>query len=191
MYSTCCCCVSLRELSFVPHMCDHFSFWIYRFTPGCSKSHLPSFMTAQEELKAKGVELTICVATNDAYVMEVRWRRWGEKVIDISCSQSDPFCVALYCSCVLCDRPGGVRREAPTQAFVSCRMTRESWPKHSVWNCLPLSCCAWNVFHWLRTMARLRITLALPNNLLILGHLPSCHPFRDEHSLSKQHSNSH
>ena len=29
-------------------------------------------MNAQEELKAKGVELTICVATNDAYVMEVR-----------------------------------------------------------------------------------------------------------------------
>ena len=41
------------------------------FTPGCSKSHLPSFMTAQDELKAKGVELTICIATNDAYVMEV------------------------------------------------------------------------------------------------------------------------
>mmetsp|Transcript_19995 Transcript_19995/g.25766 ORF Transcript_19995/g.25766 Transcript_19995/m.25766 type:complete len:161 (-) Transcript_19995:190-672(-) len=43
------------------------------FTPGCSKSHLPSFMTAQDELKAKGVDLTICVATNDAYVMEA----WG------------------------------------------------------------------------------------------------------------------
>lgn len=42
------------------------------FTPGCSKSHLPSFITAQDELKAKGVELTICIATNDAYVMEVR-----------------------------------------------------------------------------------------------------------------------
>lgn len=41
------------------------------FTPGCSKSHLPSFMTAQDELKAKGVELTICIATNDPYVMEV------------------------------------------------------------------------------------------------------------------------
>lgn len=41
------------------------------FTPGCSKSHLPSFIEAQEELKAKGVELTICVATNDAFVMEV------------------------------------------------------------------------------------------------------------------------
>jgi peroxiredoxin len=43
------------------------------FTPGCSKSHLPSFITAQDELKAKGVELTICIATNDAYVMEA----WG------------------------------------------------------------------------------------------------------------------
>jgi len=44
------------------------------FTPGCSKSHLPSFITAQDDLKAKGVELTICVATNDAYVMQA----WGE-----------------------------------------------------------------------------------------------------------------
>lgn len=41
------------------------------FTPGCSKSHLPSFIDAQDELKGKGVELTICIATNDAYVMEV------------------------------------------------------------------------------------------------------------------------
>jgi peroxiredoxin len=41
------------------------------FTPGCSKSHLPSFITAQDELKAKGIALTICIATNDAYVMEV------------------------------------------------------------------------------------------------------------------------
>ena len=43
------------------------------FTPGCSKSHLPSFMDAQADLKAKGVDLTICIATNDAYVMEA----WG------------------------------------------------------------------------------------------------------------------
>ena len=43
------------------------------FTPGCSKSHLPSFIDAQDELKAKGVDMTICVATNDAYVMEA----WG------------------------------------------------------------------------------------------------------------------
>jgi 2-Cys peroxiredoxin 5 len=43
------------------------------FTPGCSKSHLPSFIEAQNDLKAKGVDLTVCVATNDAWVMEA----WG------------------------------------------------------------------------------------------------------------------
>jgi peroxiredoxin len=42
------------------------------FTPGCSKSHLPSFMEAAADLKAKGVDMILCVATNDAYVMEVR-----------------------------------------------------------------------------------------------------------------------
>ena len=41
------------------------------FTPGCSKSHLPSFIDAQNELKAKGIEMTICIATNDVYVMDV------------------------------------------------------------------------------------------------------------------------
>eukprot|EP00814_Leptocylindrus_danicus_P018260 CAMPEP_0116038186 /NCGR_PEP_ID=MMETSP0321-20121206/22615_1 /TAXON_ID=163516 /ORGANISM="Leptocylindrus danicus var. danicus, Strain B650" /LENGTH=164 /DNA_ID=CAMNT_0003516765 /DNA_START=436 /DNA_END=930 /DNA_ORIENTATION=- len=44
------------------------------FTPGCSKSHLPSFITAMDELKAKGVETIICTATNDAFVMEA----WGK-----------------------------------------------------------------------------------------------------------------
>lgn len=43
------------------------------FTPGCSKSHLPSFMEAQSDLATKGVDLTLCVATNDAYTMEA----WG------------------------------------------------------------------------------------------------------------------
>jgi peroxiredoxin len=41
------------------------------FTPGCSKSHLPSFIKAQDDLKAKGIDMTICIATNDLYVMEV------------------------------------------------------------------------------------------------------------------------
>jgi peroxiredoxin len=45
------------------------------FTPGCSKSHLPSFMEAQADLKAKGVDMIICIATNDVYVMEA----WGRE----------------------------------------------------------------------------------------------------------------
>merc|ERR1712232_722653 len=45
------------------------------FTPGCSKSHLPSFITAKDELKEKGVDMIICVATNDLFVMEA----WGNQ----------------------------------------------------------------------------------------------------------------
>jgi hypothetical protein len=41
------------------------------FTPGCSKSHVPSFITAYDELLSKGIDIIICIATNDAYVMEV------------------------------------------------------------------------------------------------------------------------
>lgn len=44
------------------------------FTPGCSKSHLPSFVNSFDELKQKGVDSIICTATNDAHVM----RFWGE-----------------------------------------------------------------------------------------------------------------
>eukprot|EP00934_Nitzschia_sp_Nitz4_P000431 Nitzschia sp. Nitz4//scaffold264_size26629//9335//14112//NITZ4_008233-RA/size26629-processed-gene-0.34-mRNA-1//-1//CDS//3329544794//431//frame0 len=45
------------------------------FTPGCSKSHVPSFIEAQAALKEKGVDLTICIATNDSFVMEA----WGKQ----------------------------------------------------------------------------------------------------------------
>jgi peroxiredoxin len=49
------------------------------FTPGCSKSHLPSFISAQHDLKEKGVEMTICIATNDLFVMEAWGRESGGK----------------------------------------------------------------------------------------------------------------
>ena len=44
------------------------------FTPTCSKAHLPSYITKSAELKAMGVEVIACVATNDAWVMQA----WGE-----------------------------------------------------------------------------------------------------------------
>lgn len=42
------------------------------FTPSCSKAHLPSFIEHYDELKAAGVDLVICTATNDPFVM-VAW----------------------------------------------------------------------------------------------------------------------
>lgn len=39
------------------------------FTPGCSMNHVPSFIEGRQELANAGVDLIICTATNDPYVM--------------------------------------------------------------------------------------------------------------------------
>jgi 2-Cys peroxiredoxin 5 len=44
------------------------------FTPGCSKTHLPGYVTDAEALAAKGIEVIACVSVNDAFVMAA----WGE-----------------------------------------------------------------------------------------------------------------
>ncbi|KAI0218033.1 Peroxiredoxin-5, mitochondrial [Lamellibrachia satsuma] len=43
------------------------------FTPGCSKTHLPGYLEKADELKAKGVNVIVCVAVNDSFVMDA----WG------------------------------------------------------------------------------------------------------------------
>ena len=44
------------------------------FTPGCSKTHLPGYVAAADDLKAKGVNEIACVSVNDPFVMEA----WGK-----------------------------------------------------------------------------------------------------------------
>jgi 2-Cys peroxiredoxin 5 len=45
------------------------------FTPGCSKTHLPGYVEAAEDLKGEGVEEIVCVAVNDPFVMKA----WGQQ----------------------------------------------------------------------------------------------------------------
>ena len=44
------------------------------FTPTCSMNHLPGFVAAAEQIKAKGVDTIACVAVNDVHVMNA----WGK-----------------------------------------------------------------------------------------------------------------
>ena len=44
------------------------------FTPTCSVSHLPGYVVAADEFKAKDVDAIICLSVNDAFVMNA----WGE-----------------------------------------------------------------------------------------------------------------
>ena len=39
------------------------------FTPGCSNTHLPSFLKDYDNIKSKGVDKIICLSVNDAFVM--------------------------------------------------------------------------------------------------------------------------
>ena len=40
------------------------------FTPGCSNTHLPGYVAKADAIKAKGVSEIICVAVDNAFVMD-------------------------------------------------------------------------------------------------------------------------
>ena len=44
------------------------------FTPGCSKSHCPSFVLGAARLLQKGIDAVYCTAVNDAFVLDA----WAE-----------------------------------------------------------------------------------------------------------------
>lgn len=44
------------------------------FTPTCSAAHLPGYVVHADDIKAKGVDEIVCLAVNDAFVMDA----WGK-----------------------------------------------------------------------------------------------------------------
>ncbi len=44
------------------------------FSPTCSEQHLPGYIAKADEIRAKGVDDILCVAVNDAFVMNA----WGK-----------------------------------------------------------------------------------------------------------------
>jgi glutaredoxin/glutathione-dependent peroxiredoxin len=46
------------------------------FTPTCSKTHLPGYVSKSDEIKAKGVDAIVCLSVNDPFVMNA----WAEQL---------------------------------------------------------------------------------------------------------------
>ncbi len=44
------------------------------FTPTCSMAHLPGYVVAFDDFKAKGVDTIVCLSVNDVFVMDA----WGK-----------------------------------------------------------------------------------------------------------------
>lgn len=61
------------------------------FTPTCSASHLPGYLTNVDAIKGKGVDTVACLAVNDVFVMDA-WgkdQKVGDKVLMLADGAGD------------------------------------------------------------------------------------------------------
>lgn len=65
------------------------------FTPGCSVTHLPGFVVNADKIKAKGVDNIVCVAVNDAFVMDAWGKAQNADAITMVADGSADFARAL------------------------------------------------------------------------------------------------
>jgi glutaredoxin/glutathione-dependent peroxiredoxin len=61
------------------------------FTPTCSNKHLPGFVKGSEDLKKKGIDSIVCLAVNDAFVMDAwgKSQNVGDKVLMLADGSGD------------------------------------------------------------------------------------------------------
>ncbi len=61
------------------------------FTPTCSNSHLPGFLTSADSFKAKGIDTIACTAVNDVFVLDAWARSTGadDKILFLADGNAD------------------------------------------------------------------------------------------------------
>ena len=65
------------------------------FTPGCSNTHMPGFVTQADEIKQKGVDEIVCTAVNDAFVMDAWQKDQNAEAITMLADGNADFAKAL------------------------------------------------------------------------------------------------
>ena len=66
------------------------------FTPTCHKNHLPGFVTNADAIRAKGVDMIVCLSVNDAFVMDAWGKATGaEGVLTMAADGNGEFTKAL------------------------------------------------------------------------------------------------
>jgi peroxiredoxin len=65
------------------------------FTPGCSMTHLPGFVVNADKIKANGVDTIVCLAVNDAFVMDAWGKAQNAEEIVMAADGSAEFTHAL------------------------------------------------------------------------------------------------
>jgi peroxiredoxin len=81
------------------------------FTPTCSQAHLPGFVANADKIKAKGVNDIVCLATNDAFVMDAWGKAQNAQEIHMVADGSAAFTRAIGLELDLTERGMGVRSQ--------------------------------------------------------------------------------
>lgn len=81
------------------------------FTPTCSAAHLPGFVANADKIKAKGVDDIVCLATNDAFVMDAWGKAQNAQELHMVADGSAAFTRAVGLEFDLTERGMGVRSQ--------------------------------------------------------------------------------
>ena len=81
------------------------------FTPTCSESHLPSFVSNQDKILAKGVDQVVCLSVNDPFVMGAWGKAQNAGKILMAADGSATWTKALGLELDLVERGLGIRSQ--------------------------------------------------------------------------------
>ena len=81
------------------------------FTPTCSESHLPGFVVAVDDIKAKGVDTVACMTVNDVFVVDAWSKTQNAEHLMMLADGSADYASALGLTLDLTARGLGMRSD--------------------------------------------------------------------------------